>query len=248
MHCYKKIKIVKKNKLVIFPLLIFVLCTSLIVLEATKAAGVAAYYINPGEIFTIPELSNGTAISNHTAKTLFIPVRTEAERISFLNNAPANINVYIPVQIGTRYWMSRNLNEPVGNSVCYDNNSLNCQIYGRLYNWDDALVACPSGWHLSTLADISNLVSSAGNSAMPPKDPSVCSGCGSLGFNALMGGIYASSFSSVGSGAYFSSSAQSTYEDSAKGLVMNAPIHIAYWGENGTIRKSYYVSVRCVKD
>lgn len=32
--------------------------------------------------------------------------------------------------------------------MCYGNDPVNCQKYGRLYTWDAALKACPDGWHL----------------------------------------------------------------------------------------------------
>jgi len=44
--------------------------------------------------------------------------------------------------------MAENLNYKTNDSWCYDNNSSNCQQYGRLYTWKAALSACPSGWHL----------------------------------------------------------------------------------------------------
>jgi len=36
---------------------------------------------------------------------------------------------------------------------CYDNNSASCAKYGRLYNWEAAKKACPSGWHLPNNED-----------------------------------------------------------------------------------------------
>lgn len=47
-----------------------------------------------------------------------------------------------------RLWMTENLRYESHNSVCYDNNQSNCKIYGRLYNWGEAITACPDGWHL----------------------------------------------------------------------------------------------------
>nr|WP_244831644.1 hypothetical protein [Candidatus Vampirococcus lugosii] len=29
-----------------------------------------------------------------------------------------------------------------GNSWCYDDDSANCEKYGRLYNWDAAMTVC----------------------------------------------------------------------------------------------------------
>jgi len=44
--------------------------------------------------------------------------------------------------------MAENLNFQSGNSWCYKNDENNCQKYGRLYDWNTAMIACPQGWHL----------------------------------------------------------------------------------------------------
>lgn len=55
------------------------------------------------------------------------------------------------VEIGNQIWMAENLNyETVSGSWAYDNDISFANTYGRLYNYDTAQNVCPSGWHLSS--------------------------------------------------------------------------------------------------
>ena len=61
--------------------------------------------------------------------------------------------------IGTQVWMAENLNFKTENSWCYEDKATNCKKYGRLYTYDAAMNACPSGWHLPSKNEWKNLFS-----------------------------------------------------------------------------------------
>jgi len=65
--------------------------------------------------------------------------------------------------IGGKRWMAENLNHQpkTGKSWCYENDTSNCGKYGRLYDWNTATKACPSGWYLPSHQEWERLVFAA---------------------------------------------------------------------------------------
>ena len=69
---------------------------------------------------------------------------------------------YRTITIGSQTWMAENLNYETLNSWCYENLQRNCNKYGRLYTWAAASTACPSGWHLPSVAEWEILLKNVG--------------------------------------------------------------------------------------
>lgn len=158
---------------------------------------------------------------------------------------------YAVVEITGKTWFAENLNFETGNSVCPEGDKRNCSKYGRLYTRDDALKACPNGWHLPNKEDFESLINAAdgiskAGDALKSSSGWFKKGNGSdaLGFAALPAGYWSQGkFDGIGGYAYFWSSTDSEdglayylfLDFSSKGASLNA-------FDKGTAR-----SVRCVK-
>ena len=162
--------------------------------------------------------------------------------------------VYKKVTIGKQTWMAENLNYEAGDSKCYGNKSSNCEQYGRLYNWNDAMSACPVGYHLPSDAEWKTLTDYVGGEKTAGKKLKATSdwngkkgnGTDDYGFSALPSG------GSLGGGE-FNFAGNNGYWWSA--IEFNA--NYAYlWGmyynregvNKGYLHKPFLLSVRCVAD
>ena len=74
--------------------------------------------------------------------------------------------IYKTVTINGKNWFAENVNYDIPNDtldVCYNNDTVNCAKYGRLYDWFAAKqAACPVGWRLPDSAEWAALVAFAG--------------------------------------------------------------------------------------
>ena len=166
---------------------------------------------------------------------------------------PRDGKKYKTVKIGEQTWMAENLNFNASGSVCYDNEPANCEKYGRLYNWNVAMSACPSGWHLPNDAEWNALERAVGGSSvagthLKAKNGWNQNGYGldTYGFAALPGGYGYSNgnFGYVGDIGFW----WSATEFYAYGAwVRSMDYDFEYVLRDG-INKSALLSARCVQD
>jgi uncharacterized protein (TIGR02145 family) len=91
------------------------------------------------------------------------------------------------VKIGDQTWSAKNISIPVNGSVCYEDNPENCNTFGPLYTYEQALEVAEKfpGWRLPTKADIDTMIAFLGG---PDKAGKELKAGGSSGFNALLAG------------------------------------------------------------
>jgi len=153
---------------------------------------------------------------------------------------------YKTVKIGEQTWMADNLNYATNSgSWCYNNNSSNCDKYGRLYNYETAVSACPSGWRLPSKNDFDTLLNKAGVKSGTAfnelkKD-------GSSNFNMFMGG-WCSNYGDYSnleySGYIWSSTVYDADSDWSWSLNLeNSKMDVSM----GSSKRTIGLSVRCIK-
>ncbi len=180
--------------------------------------------------------------------------------------------VYGTILIGSQCWFKENLNVGVfqiganaqtdngGTNIiekyCYDNDPANCDIYGGLYQWDEAMKysttegaqgICPIGWHIPTRVELVALKDEVEDNGNVLKAIGQGSGSGvgtnTSGFTTLLAGIMGGGFSSVNETTYYWGSSTGTH----------GGYRVQLWDINDNVvivstTKSNGFSVRCLKD
>ncbi|MCX6168333.1 MAG: T9SS type A sorting domain-containing protein [Ignavibacteriales bacterium] len=124
---------------------------------------------------------------------------------------------YNTIQVGNQCWLKENID--IGNMIngnqsqannnviekyCYQDDLSNCEKYGGLYSWNEAMKytssgnkvqgICPGGWHLPTLDELTELRSAVNNDGNSLKEIGQGQGIGigagtnTSGFSALLSG------------------------------------------------------------
>lgn len=105
--------------------------------------------------------------------------------------------VYRTIKIGSQVWMAQNLNHKMKVSYCLNDTASYCAKYGRLYEYDSASNACPSGWRLPTIADWQDLYDTVG-SYKALWSASFYSGTDDFGFSGVPTSVLDGNYSSNG--------------------------------------------------
>jgi uncharacterized protein (TIGR02145 family) len=185
-------------------------------------------------------------------KTNYIVVSSGGGTGTFTD--PRDGQTYTTIDIGSQTWFAENLNHETTNSWWYDNSSSNGDVYGRLYTWDAALTACPSGWHLPSIEEWQTLRDFIGGSPggnmketgtthwYPPNTGAT----NSSGFTALGGGFKSSniSFTLMKHYAVFWSGTEYSSTTAYQGVLYNDQDSFNTYSRN----KANANSVRCIKD
>jgi len=186
--------------------------------------------------------------------------------------------VYNTVLIGEQCWLKENLNvgtmisgsdnmsdDGIIEKYCYDNNAVNCDEYGGLYQWNEMMQytttqgirgICPAGWYLPTDDDwitLTDYLGGEGVAGGKMKETGTVhwispnyGATNESGFTGLPGGHrhqYGSFFYLTKFGYFWSSSEYGSNGARYRGLSYS-------YGQvnSGSFNKEYGFSVRCLKD
>ena len=163
--------------------------------------------------------------------------------------------VYKTVTIGEQVWMAENLayKPTSGNYWAYDNKADNIAVYGYLYDWETAKKVCPTGWHLPSDAEWTQLTDYLGGAsdaggklkAVSHWNSPNTGATNETGFTALSGGSRSySTFSDIGTKGYWWSVTE--------GSLFGPWSRLLYHDSGGVgrldIGKELGFSVRCLRD
>ncbi|WP_168796690.1 FISUMP domain-containing protein [Cognatitamlana onchidii] len=173
-----------------------------------------------------------------------VPIVPDTEFIDTRDN-----QVYEIITIGDQTWFAENLNYDFGDdtSSCYDGETDNCFIYGRLYTGDAAQTACPEGWHLPSKEEWDLLIDYLGgiNAAHVFLKPFAMQQGEPVGFNLLAGGWYFAGYKDITLKGYYYTSTDGGLPNSWKQVRIEPNVLVS---TSGTVSSGIMQSCRCIKD
>lgn len=205
-----------------------------------------------------------------------IEIETMSAYCTRVTSITYKLKEYNTVLIGNQCWFKENLNygtqldinvesanNPTIEKYCMRNSKSNCDQYGGLYKWDEAMNyiyeeggqgICPEGWHIPTFPEIETLKIAVDEDGNALKEIGEGDGAGAgtntSGFSALLGGYLISYgdenpfFENLSNWTLFWTSTESGFDDAFVGDLNRASSNFAlgqrnrYWG----------ISIRCLKD
>lgn len=212
-----------------------------------------------------------------------IPIESKIIDVEFVSCVDNDDRSYKAVKIGDQWWMAENLaylpavspsldgsdTEPIyyvhgyeGTSITSAKQQVNYTTYGVLYNWPAALAACPSGWHLPTDAEWTELTEYVGGIGIAGdklKETGTShwanyniGATNEEGFSALPGSYRSalamrsgSRFRPIGYNGYWWSSTESSTNSEPWIRILDSGQSFIYRSPSG---KDFGLSVRCVRD
>jgi uncharacterized protein (TIGR02145 family) len=186
---------------------------------------------------------------------------------------------YNTVQIGDQCWLKENLD--VGTMIpgeqnqtdngiiekyCFDNDVKNCNTYGGLYQWGEAVQyqggvsnsqfkttiydgnvqgICPDGWHIPTVSEFETLLTTVNSDGSSYLAVGQGNGTNTTGFSALLTGqrYFIGIFSEFNALTFFQTSGNSGDNLYLTSNGSNSLIYLTNGGFGGS-----GISVRCIKD
>ena len=163
---------------------------------------------------------------------------------------------YKTVLINEQCWTKENMKyvPSTGTTMCYDNLESNCETYGRLYDYEAAALACPSGFRLPTQEEMIAMqeysgadMYDAGKHLKTTTGWTGENGDDFLGFSALPGGRCneEQTCSNIGATGYWWTSTEKVKNSNHYTLFLTGDADS--FSASTTMDNDQYISVRCVK-
>ena len=161
---------------------------------------------------------------------------------------PRDGQIYQLVTLGNQTWFAQNLNYEIenGESKCYNDIESNCFSYGRLYRGDDALTACPEGYHLASQEEWEELFEFLGGEDVAHAflGPYGQQQGETIDFNLLAGGYYFGGYQFITETGYFWTSTDAGLPNSSRYIAYEPNISVG----GGGASHGLLMSCRCIKD
>jgi len=181
------------------------------------------------------------------------------------------IKIYNTVKIGKQCWLKENLDvgsmiklktAPENNYIiekyCYNNDTANCNKYGGLYRWKEAMQydlkekvqgICPDGWHIPTRKEYETLAMAFAINRDSFLAQGELTGNNLSGFSALLGGSinrnYGEVFIGIGFETYFFTSTGNTTNSAYYyGLISSSRDFFGSYSDT----YNWGFSIRCIKN